>query len=164
MRKLASAYMDQGRSEEAIAMLETVYRNSEKRKSAALQSVQCELGWAYCLQNRHLEGIALLENAYRAQSEMLGEEHPNTLKITRRLACSYLLDGGGADGMTLLEETCWKQESQMGLEDEETILSMRYLAGAYQYQGRSDDAGAIKVAEILQGRGLLPISWLDARI
>ena len=160
MRKLASAYMDHGRTKDATTLLEIVYTSSKRTKNASFQSVQCELGWAYSLQNRLSEGERLLQSAYERQCETLGEEHPNTLKITRHLACGYFLQGRISEGIALLEKTCDNQRSQMGLENEETLLSMRYLAGAYHCYGISGNARAIELTEVLKERELEPITWI----
>ena len=159
MRKLAAAYMQQNNKEDAIALLEIVYSSAMSDPRGTFHSVQCELGWAYCQKNRFADGTKLLKNARTLQTKALGDEHPDTLKSARYLACAYVLQGDIAEGTDLLEQTYIKQKEQLGLEHEETLLSMQYLATIYQDQGRSTDASALEVAEVLKKRGLKPKSW-----
>jgi tetratricopeptide (TPR) repeat protein len=154
MRKFAAAYMQQDNIDEAIVLLEIVYLSAKRDPRGTFHSVQCELGWAYCQTNRLADGTQLLENARTLQRNALGNEHPDTLKSCRYLACAYVLQGSIAEGTVLLEQTCEKQKRQLGLEHEETLLSMQYLATVYRDQGRPKDPCALETTEVLNKHGL----------
>ena len=153
MRKLADAYMRQDDIDDAITLLEIVYSNST---SGTFNSVQCELGWAYYQKNRMSEGLNLLEKARTLQTQALGDEHPDTLKTTRYLACAYVRQGKVTAGIALLEQTCNKQKNQLGLKHEETLLSMQYLATYLKDQDKLIEASALEAIEVLEKPALLP--------
>src|SRR6202011_4812572 len=121
MRRLAKAYRQQDRIEEAMVLLETVYKNLMNDRPGTFQAIQGDLGWTYCEMGKGEQGTELLERAYSWQKSSLSKDHPDTLKSAQHLGDAYLRQGRTAQGMTLLEETFRTQKIRLGKAHEDTL-------------------------------------------
>jgi serine/threonine protein kinase/tetratricopeptide (TPR) repeat protein len=148
---LAMAYLDAGRTAEAIALLEpTLARKESKFGPDHPDTLTCrnDLGLAYQDAGRTAEAIALLEATLKLRESKLGPDHPHTLSSRGNLATAYRAAGRTAEAIALLEATLKLSESRLGPDYPATLNSRNNLALAYRDAGRTAEAVALLEATL----------------
>jgi hypothetical protein len=102
----------------------------------------------------YLEARKLQERVLEASAQLLGKEHPATLRAMSNLAETLEVQGDPAGARELQEEVVEARGRLMGKEHPDTLWAMYYLARTLKTQG--DPAGARKLLEQeLEARGRL---------
>jgi tetratricopeptide (TPR) repeat protein len=143
MNNLASAYMDDGRLDDALRLrketLELFKARLGPEHPDTLISMN-NLASAYQDAGRLDEALPLYEQTLELRKARLGTEHPDTLSSMNNLASAYMDAGRLDEAIKLLEETVELRKAQLGLEHADTLSSMNNLALAYRAAGRLNEA------------------------
>jgi serine/threonine protein kinase/tetratricopeptide (TPR) repeat protein len=143
---LALAYLDAGRTAEAIALHEANLKLRTAKHGPdhpfTLTS-RGNLAMAYLLAGRTAEAIALDEETLKLRTAKLGPDHPETLTSGSNLAQAYLASGRTAEAIALHEEILKLRTSKLGPDHPETLVSRNNLANAYLGAGRTAVATAL---------------------
>jgi tetratricopeptide (TPR) repeat protein len=140
---LASAYMDAGRVEEAIPLLERTLADCERRlgdTNPNTLSLRNNLAVAYQQAGRLEEAIPLLERTLADEERLLGDTNSSTLSLRSNLALAYLDGGRLEEAIPLLERTLADSEQMLGDTHPYTPRARNNLARAYRHAGRLEEA------------------------
>jgi tetratricopeptide (TPR) repeat protein len=85
-----------------------------------------------------------------SRKQILGEQHPDTLRIMANLAVTYGSQGKWDKAVGLEEMVLESRKQILGERHPDTLGAMANLAVMYEYQGKYDEAMALQ--EILQSR------------
>ena len=131
---------------EAEALMHDALRGmQESHGEAHLFTLECSTGLALLKQRqgRHMEAEPLLRHALRCQLELLGLEHPTTLKSMMRLAdllfdvqaaaAGLLSDEHAAEAEQLYREALRGRREALGDAHEDTLLVMYNLAALLRF-------------------------------
>ena len=139
---LASAYLDAGRTAEAITLHEQTLADRERVLGAdhpdtlPPQQPRQRLPDA----GRTAEAITLHEQNLADRERVLGADHPDTLATRNNLANAYQDAGRTAEAITLHEQTLADRERLLGADHPDTLATRNNLANAYQDAGRTAEA------------------------
>jgi tetratricopeptide (TPR) repeat protein/tRNA A-37 threonylcarbamoyl transferase component Bud32 len=148
---LALAYLDAGRTAEAITLLEANLKQQESKLGPdhpLTLTSRDNLANAYLDAGRTAEAIMLLEPTLRLSESKLGPDHPDTLASRNNLALAYQAAGRTAEAIMLLEPTLTQKESRLGPDHPDTLTSRNDLARAYQAAGRTAEAITLHEANL----------------
>jgi serine/threonine protein kinase len=143
---LAGAYLDAGRTAEAVPLLEASLKLREAKLGPDhpdTLSSRNNLAEAYRAAGRTAEAITLHEQTFKLREAKLGPDHPGTLTSRNNLALAYRIAGRTAEAVALHEGTLRLREAKLGATHPETLLSRSNLAEAYRAAGRVDEAVAL---------------------
>ncbi|MFO0955909.1 MAG: serine/threonine-protein kinase [Isosphaeraceae bacterium] len=149
---LAAAYIDAGRTAEAIPLLELNLRASEAKLGPDDRNTLVylsNLAAAYGKAGRTAEAIPLYEATLRAFEAKLGPDHPDTQISRNNLAEEYRSAGRTAEAIPLHEANLRVREAKLGPDHPATQISRGNLANAYVDAGRT--AKAIPLLEATLG-------------
>ena len=82
------------------------------------------------------EAMPLFQQILEARKRLLGDEHPNTLRVTNNLAESFTKLGLYQEAMHLYKQTLVLQKRILGHEHPDTLRSMNGLAISYSNLGQ----------------------------
>lgn len=103
---LATACRHTGRTEEAIAILETLLAQCERIRGPEhpeTLTARNNLAFAYQSAGRVQDAIAIYQPLLDDRERILGREHPHTLTTRRSLLAAYLVAGRLEDAAVVLE-------------------------------------------------------------
>ncbi|MFD4444553.1 tetratricopeptide repeat protein [Nocardia sp. NPDC058519] len=120
---LAAAYMATGRLSEATALAEQNRIDRERVLGA--------------------DSVLLLENSLADAGHILGQDHPDTLRLRNNLAAAYHAAGRTPDAVTLLEQLRTETERVLGSDHPFTMSIDGNLAYMYVTAGRVPEAIAL---------------------
>ena len=147
---LVDAYMETGRTAEAIAMGEAILEVSESKlglEHVLTIKIRNSLGNASQRAGRTAEAIKLYEMNLKIEESTLGADHPVSLSNRANLAGAYLAAGRTALAIKMYEATFKLSESKLGAEHPDTLTTRTNLAEAYRRAGRTGEA--IEMGETL---------------
>jgi len=140
---LGLAYQAEGRTAEAISLLEQVLVVSERMLGAdnpfTVTSWE-NLAGAYRHAGRTIEAVPLLERALADSERVLGADHPFTLTCWNNLGLAYQAAGWKAEAIPLLERALADRERVLGADHPDTLASRAGLADACRAAGRASEA------------------------
>jgi tetratricopeptide (TPR) repeat protein len=115
------------------------------RNSAMLRvrwsNIMYRVGWFLRADGKLSDSERFSSKAVEVNTEVLGEDHPDTLTSMHNLATAYLDQGRTDDGARLLEQVLEKRRRILGDDHPGTLTTKNNLATAYLGQvGRMDDA------------------------
>ncbi|QDV32309.1 serine/threonine-protein kinase [Tautonia plasticadhaerens] len=142
---LANAYMDAGRTSEAIALHESTLRLFEAYLGPDHpDTLQCrnDLAVDHWYAGQVPKAIALHEETLRRREATLGPDHPDTLQSRQNLAIAYST-GQMSKGIAMFAEVLRLQEEKLGPDHPHTLESRNDLAAAYREAGRLPEAIAL---------------------
>src|SRR5260221_51503 len=117
--------------------------------------VALNLAFFYSEQGRwrdaEVYGVVTMEK----RRQVLGEDHPDTLKSMGKLASTYWNQGRLKDAEVLEVAAMEKRRELLGEDHPNTLLSMGNLASTYRNQGRLKDAEVLEVAVMEKRKELL---------
>lgn len=159
--RLALAYRERNRDEEAVAELQRVVLLHDATLGAGhpdALSAKHELALSYFHMSIGTDNpawlsdaVATMELAADGRLSALGPAHPDTLASWESLALLYSRAGQDDRGRMLRERVAagWEQvvaeqERQLGPDEPDTQVSRIRLAGAYLILGRADDERIIR--------------------
>jgi tetratricopeptide (TPR) repeat protein len=107
------------------------------------------IGWIYRHCGQYDDAAAQLSQAVELATEVLGEEHPDTLKNMVSLAHVLELRGDFSEAETMLHQALEIQNRLMDEEDPDRLLAMACLSSVLLYQGKTEEAETL-VREALE--------------
>jgi Tetratricopeptide repeat len=102
------------------------------------------LAIAYGENSRPQKAAELDERIVEARKQLLGKEHPSTLRAMFNLARNYAKAGRHWEPLFLIEKVVKRREHVLGNEDPATLSSMHGLAIVYGNVGRKQEALHLK--------------------
>lgn len=143
MSDLASAYHQNARTKEAIALLGKVVKAYQElpEEDEGLCSAQHGLGVALLDDGQIKEAITLLEKLVKIR-QRLSIEDPTRLAAQQVLAVAYVQDGQVAEATRRLEDVA-RIHAQALEEHPYMVMTQNWLAIAYQLAGRLSEAIAL---------------------
>jgi tetratricopeptide (TPR) repeat protein len=146
MRRLAAAYTQFGRINEAITLLEIVKEKlaDANDRRGTYRSVMAELGWAYCQTGRIAEGFGFLQRAHALLKDSLGDKARKTSECLAHLGLANLQLGETSLGLERLQNALKAQEEHLGIRHPATIVTLGHLAQAYERLGQERENSKIK--------------------
>jgi eukaryotic-like serine/threonine-protein kinase len=103
-------------------------------------SIRDTIGQAYIDLGQYQKAREQLERALALRRKLFGEEDPNTLRTTRRLARTAYLLGNYQEAEELSSRTLAVLRRLLGVENRETLILMNGLANIYKLEGKYDQA------------------------
>ncbi len=148
---LAQAYLEAGRTDDALAMHQGTLKLCESKLGPDHPNTlgsRNNLANSYQAAGRIDEAIALHEATLKISESKLGPDHPNTLNSRNCLAEVYRVAGRTADALALNEATLKLRESKLGPDHPDTLKNRNNLALNYQDAGRTAEAIALHEATL----------------
>ncbi len=148
MDDLARAYLDAGRINEAVPLLERTLKLQKAKLGpdhGDTSDTVFLLAISYLDSDRLNEAVPLAEEATKLRRAKLGPENGFTLNSMNVLALCYQRAGRIDEAIALHEETLKLMKSVKGPDHEDTFRSMNNLANAYLDAGRTNEA--LRLAE-----------------
>jgi tetratricopeptide (TPR) repeat protein len=105
--------------------------------------VMCRVGWFLREDGKASDSEQLLLQAIDIQIEILGLDHPDTLRTMNFLASTYCAQGKTAEAAALHEEVLEKRKQILGDEHPDTLRTVNNLGSTYRAQGKTADAAAL---------------------
>jgi serine/threonine protein kinase/tetratricopeptide (TPR) repeat protein len=143
----ATQQQDGGLAYDADVKLRDVVLRAAERiegKFADRPLVEAELrntlGFTLLQMGRADRAVRQCERARELYTQLLGPDHPDTLRSINGLASSYRHLGQLTDALKLYEETLMLQKQKLGPVHPDTLGSMNNLADSYMNLGRHADA------------------------
>jgi tetratricopeptide (TPR) repeat protein len=143
LNSLSVAYMDAGRTTEAIAVLEQVREARVQQLGADHADTYTtlhNLAGAYEAAGRTPEAIALYEQVRDARVKQFGAAHPQTLNTLTFLAGTYLDVGRTPEAIALYEQVREARVKKPGADIPEALRTLHGLALAYHAAGKMEQA------------------------
>jgi tetratricopeptide (TPR) repeat protein len=141
---LAYTYYKLARYQDALSIDERRWRLSVKtRGERDPYSITALRSLAIAYQNTdhdYSRSLPLLEKALRLRTEVLGEQHQDTLQVMNDVANAYLFLGRGADSLALHEKKLRITTSAFGSKGRGNEFALLTLALAYSNMGREAEA------------------------
>ncbi|MGW6754299.1 tetratricopeptide repeat protein [Streptomyces sp. NPDC055006] len=140
---LASSYQQEGRTGEAIKLLERVIADRERvlgDDPVYLLAACGNLAAFYGEAGRTGEAINLQEQVVSGFDRVLGNNHPNTLAARALLAKSYKGAGRVREAIKMMEQVLVGYEQVLGSDHPNTLAVRADLAGFYGETGRTGEA------------------------
>lgn len=156
MRELGVAYQKNGRTKEAVALLQKVVKGLQGRgaEDGSLLSAQHCLAQALIDDGQNKEAITSLEKVVIIKESFLSEDNPDRLASQQVLATAYLKDGQIAEATLRLEEVAQIEAQTLGEEHPTTATARAWLASAYKQAGRLSEAIALH-EQVVKTRALV---------
>jgi tetratricopeptide (TPR) repeat protein len=148
LRAVGNSQTGLGLYQEAIQTLskaiELLQKNAGQDDPRTLVSLS-DLAAVYVRERQRGEkkAIPLVEKAAAAQREILGADHPDTLRSLNVLGNAYHLAGRTNEAVALHEKVLAGRRKVLGANHRDTLGSMNNLANAYSQAGRTADATAM---------------------
>ncbi len=142
MSKLAAAYHDCGRYDEAAALKEEILKVRKAKLGAEhpdTLAAMFSLSRDYFYNGKGQE-IPLIEEAYRLQKAKLGLENPDTLRSMAELGDIYAMHDRAAEGLPLMEQALKLQKIKLAPDHQDTLRTTLFLANALNCLGRRAEA------------------------
>ena len=117
---------------------ESIFDSSDKNTD--LLESGPNLANSYLELGMYKEAMQLFQQMLEAHKRLLGDEHPNTLKVMRRLAKSFTKLGRYQEAMHLHKQTLELRKRILGDEHSDTLESMYNLASSYFHLGQNQEA------------------------
>jgi serine/threonine protein kinase/tetratricopeptide (TPR) repeat protein len=109
--------------------------------------IEAELRWMigvnYRGQGKAALAVPFLERCVTLRQDVLGNDHPDTLKARNSLAVAYRVAGRVPEAIALLEQVRDARARTLGADHLDTISAQHNLAVAYQSAGRLPEAIAL---------------------
>ncbi len=140
---LSSAYLEAGKANEAITLLERTLEDEERAKGRAhprMLTVRSNLAAAYIHTERAQEAVSLLERTLADRTRILGKAHPDTYGTCITLAVAYTEAARVTDAITLLQQNLPAATRLLGEAHPITLNLRANLASAYQRANRIGEA------------------------
>jgi CHAT domain-containing protein len=141
---LAYTYYKLARYHDALSIDERRWRLSVKtlgEKDPVSITALRDLAIAYeNTDHDYSRSVPLLEKALRLRTEVLGEQHQDTMQVMNDVANAYLFMGRGAESLALHEKTLRIATAAFGSKGGDTELALLTLALAYSNMGREAEA------------------------
>jgi serine/threonine protein kinase/tetratricopeptide (TPR) repeat protein len=140
---LGNAYLEAGRTSEAIALYETTLKQYESNLGpdhADTLGTRSNLAIAYYYAGRTAEAIAMHEVILKRHESKLGPDHPETLQSRNNLAIAYWTAGRTAEAIAMHEVNLKLREVKLGPDHPYTLGTRSNLANAYRTAGRTAEA------------------------
>src|SRR5208282_2765431 len=118
-------------------------------------SIMDRVGWFLREDGKLSDSERLSLRASEISAEILGPEHPDTLRSMDNLAITYRDQGRAAEAAALQEEVLEKRRRILGDEHPDTLRSMDNLAVTYGDQGRTAEAAALDEQVLEKSRRIL---------
>ncbi|MFG2672873.1 tetratricopeptide repeat protein [Streptomyces sp. NPDC048445] len=154
---LAVDLHEDGRSDEAIAMLEQVAEARARLLGPdhpdTLGTLD-ELAAVHGDMGRDQEALDLEERVSGARTRVLGPEHPHTLDTLHNLAASYDQVGRTQEALNLKERVSEARTRVLGPEHPHTLDTLHNLAISYSLAGRHQEATDLRER----------VSWARTRV
>jgi non-specific serine/threonine protein kinase/serine/threonine-protein kinase len=128
------AYLDAGRTAEAITLLEAMLEARERTLGPDYPDTlvsRNNLAVAYKSAGRLTDALPLYEKTLRLVMAKLGPDHPTTFTSMNNLARAYQAAGRLTDALPLFVESLKRLKAKLGPDHPTTLTSMNNLAGAY---------------------------------
>ncbi len=128
-------------------------------------ALRTELGVALTSLGDAKTAIEHLQLAYQTQRDVLGPEHPDTLRALNGLALAYAAIGDLSNAERLLKQVVQLRTEVLGRDHPDTLAAMGSLGSVYVSQGKYRDAvpllqETIRLAEAAGDQRLGPMSTL----
>ncbi|KAF1967823.1 hypothetical protein BU23DRAFT_658013, partial [Bimuria novae-zelandiae CBS 107.79] len=128
---LGSLYKADGRTKEAVAMVEHIVKVQETTLAEThpnrLQS-QHQLGTVYWTDGRIKETISMLEHVVKVRETTLVETHPNRLQSQHQLSTFYWADGRIKEAVAMLEHVVKVRETTLAETHPDRLASAGWLS------------------------------------
>ncbi|KAF7761692.1 hypothetical protein Agabi119p4_9684 [Agaricus bisporus var. burnettii] len=109
----------------------------------------------YFEQGQWKEAEALYLVVVEKRKQLLGDDHPDTLRSMGNLAATYRKQGQRKEAEALQVVVMEKSKQLLGDDHPETLTSMGNLAATYRNQGQWKEAEALEVVVMEKRKGLL---------
>lgn len=141
MLELGSAYLQNARAKEAVALLRRVIKTCQEvwEENEDLLTARLALGMALLDDGQIKEAITLIEKVVET-SQGLSSESPARFQRQRALAAAYVIDGQISEATSRLEELAQIEARTLGEGHPDTINTQDWLAEAYMQAGRLSEA------------------------
>ncbi len=143
MNHLAVAYLDVGKSDEALRLLVKAVDLARAKLGddhAHTLTTMNNLATAFKVSGQMEQAIPLLEDALKHGRATLGDDHRDTLTWMNNLAMAYLQAGRINKALPLLEETRRVMHGSLGDDHPDTLRLVGNLALIYQHAGQIEKA------------------------
>jgi tetratricopeptide (TPR) repeat protein len=143
---LANAYLNTGRTAEAMALFEQVLSTRDRVQGPDHPDTlgsRNNLAEAYRAAGRTAEATGLLEQNLAARERVLGPDHRATMGSRNNLAAAYREAGRTAEATGLLERNLAARERVLGPDHPDTLAARNNLAAVYDEAGRTAEAIAL---------------------
>ncbi|KAH8828692.1 hypothetical protein DL96DRAFT_1679305 [Flagelloscypha sp. PMI_526] len=115
-------------------------RSSEKYGTNVHHDLLFSFGQSYYDDGKYDDGCRIWKKEFELKEQILGPEHPDTLKSMNNLAISYRDLGRAAEALPLDKQVLEARKRALGLEHLDTLKSMNNLAITYRDLGRAAEA------------------------
>jgi len=124
-----------------------------------------ELLWKYgmCLYSdgRYVEAERSITQVIKTQKQVLGAEHPDTLRSMNILTSTYGFQGRWKEAEGLGVRVMETRTRILGAEHPDTLASMYWLAMTYSRQGRWKEAEKLQTKDLEISKRVLGVKHLD---
>ncbi|KAF6516201.1 hypothetical protein HZS61_003404 [Fusarium oxysporum f. sp. conglutinans] len=144
--QLASAYLDNQQSKDAIKMFEhvvAVRKDTLDEKDRDRLASEHQLANAYLYDRRFKDAIKILEHVVAVRKDTLDEKDRARLASEHVLASAYLYNQRVKDAIKILEYVVEVQKETLDEKDHDRLASEHELASAYLFDRRVEDAAKI---------------------
>ncbi len=134
MNNLASTYLEVGRLNDAVLLLEeTLNRRKVQQGPDHLDTLNTmnNLAAAYQISGRTGDAVPLFEKVLALRTIKLGHDNPDTLRSLHNLATSYREAGRTNEAIPLFEQAVTLRKAKLKPDHPDTLASMNSLAAAY---------------------------------
>jgi serine/threonine protein kinase len=143
MGNLAMCYMDAGKLDRALPLLEETLALQKSKLGPDHQntlSSMNNLASGYRDAGKLERALRLFEETLALRKSNVGPDHPDTLTSMGNLAGGYMAAGKLDRALPLFEETLALQKSKLGPDHPDALTSMNNLALGYKAAGKFDRA------------------------
>jgi tetratricopeptide (TPR) repeat protein len=98
------------------------------------------LGYSLLGMGRYDLAVGQYERVVASRRNMLGADHPRTLRNSMNLATCYANLNRHAEALRILEDVAKAQKSSLGMDHQDTLLTLDNLAACYSFLDRHADA------------------------
>jgi tetratricopeptide (TPR) repeat protein len=117
--------------------------------------VMFRVGWFLREDGKISDSERISVQAVKINTEILGDDHPDTLTTMDNLALTYGDQGRTAEAAALHEEVLEKSRRILGDDHPATLTTMNNLASTYWAQGRTAEAAALHEEVLEKSRRIL---------
>ena len=109
----------------------------------AKSSLVFKVAESYSIYGKYQDAEALYRQTLKLQTQVLGAEHPDTLRSMNNLANTLYSQGKYEEAEALYRQTLKLRTQVLGAEHPDTLVSMLNLANTLDSQGKYEEAEAI---------------------
>ena len=114
-------------------------------KSLDMATIHYLMSYYLLLAGNYPKALYSAQQSVMVRIDMLGQEHPDTLRSMNMLASTYLSQGRWKEAEELMMQVMETRKRVLGQEHPNTLTSMNNLASTYQSQGRRKEAEELRL-------------------